>query len=66
MGKIQTLDAPTGYSIIDFSVFLQGDTQSSMVPVGVRSITSSTVEVQTGVSGVGRKVLYKLTLRINK
>lgn len=64
-----TLDAPTGWKIIDFTVGLIIGNQSqarSYSPIGIISTSDSQIILQTGVDVTGFSISYKLRLRITK
>lgn len=64
-----SLDAPTGYKIIDFTAYTIVGTQSQATgyaPIGMVSQSDTQVVLQTPVNTTGFSVSYKLTIQINK
>ncbi|WP_244568665.1 phage head-binding domain-containing protein [Escherichia coli] len=64
-----TLDAPTGWKIIDFVAYVITSTISqtrSYSPVGVVSTSDTRIILQTGVDTTGFSVTYKLRLKVIK
>lgn len=64
-----TLNAPTGYKILDFTAHTIIGTQSQATgyaPIGIVSQSDTQVVLQTPVNTTGFGILYKLTIQINK
>lgn len=67
-GKV-VLDAPIGWGIIDFNVhsIISSQSQASAVaPIGIVSMTDSSIVIQTSNTAAGFSVTYKLRLKVNK
>lgn len=64
-----TLDAPSGWKIIDFSAYVVTGTISqtrSYSPVGISSTSDTQIILQTGVDTTGFSITYKLKLKVTK